>query len=121
MNRRWFLGLIGSVAGVAIAPKIGELVTISKPELITDDGVSVLLHQLGRGAPPQGSPGFAHGCLWQDIKWPDRVWFNAGDTVKAQWMEPPGDPEKFVAMVTRQRLNIALQDMRDGSPMRRRD
>jgi hypothetical protein len=118
VDRRWFLGKVGSLLGLACAPEIVTAgvrkVEIIEPEIITDSGVKILLHQVGDAAPIKGSQGFGHGCIWQHVR-TGEVWVNVGSMSVASWKNITGNPTNFLKMVLAQRLNQIKNTDRLGS------
>ncbi len=106
MNRRWFLGAIGSLVGAAAVPTLVKAgmtkVEIVKPQIITNDGVNILLNQIGTGPPPVGATGFGHGCIWQEIY--GNIWVNLGTKESSQWHLIKGKQDGFLKLAHRTQM-----------------
>src|SRR5476651_2615451 len=104
-DRRWFLGAVGSLIGMASVPLIGSnlpsKIEIAEPKIITDSGVQMLLHQMGFGVPENDTQGFMYGAVWGCVDRPD-VYVNAGNLKKSLWFKMGGDRKKAVAFAMSQ-------------------
>ena len=106
-SRRWFLGAVGSLVGMAAVPLIGNAlplkVEIVEPKVITDSGAEMALHQMGFGVPENYTQGFAYGAIWGRIDRPE-VYVNAGGLHESRWFPLPGDRTKALGFAMNQQL-----------------
>jgi hypothetical protein len=121
MERRWFLAKVGAIIGSAFLPTLGptkttlenakrivdaadgEIVRIKDPEMVEEEGVKVLLHQIGSGPPKRDAQGFGNGAIWLDAN-TGIVYCNIASAQHAVWKQMDGDPEKFVSMALEHQL-----------------